>query len=321
MAHLFFIDSIDKLVIRKDSSLLFALTLQKKGQDVYVFFEDNFYINNFNEGGISVYSFKASFEKESVYLKDFKLNKKETFVISENDVIHMRLDPPFDNRYLRYLWMLNFISKRTGADVLNNPLGILSNNEKILAYEQEKSLDSFVGSSKEGFLDFLNFSLKNKISDIILKPLDLYQGIGVEKISISESNKDEVLTVFSKKVTSFGGAIIAQPFDQEVIKGEVRSLYFDGKELGSILKVPPAGEYLANIAQGASYQAYSLSDDQKNICDLIAENLLKEKIRFIAFDLLGNNVSEVNITCPGLLVEVSCAHKKNLAEEMAQCLF
>ena len=81
----------------------------------------------------------------------------------------------------------------------------------------------------------------------------------------------------------------------------------------AIIKIPKNGEFLANIAQGASYKAIKLTDAQKNNCDYFAQKLMKSGVDWIAFDLLGDFVSEVNITCPGLLVEVSSAHQKNLA--------
>jgi glutathione synthase len=100
----------------------------------------------------------------------------------------------------------------------------------------------------------------------------------------------------------------------------VRSLYFKGQELGSILKIPKAGEFLANIAQGAGFHAIELSANLKKECDDICKHLMSEGVDWVAFDILDNHVSEVNITCPGLLVEVSYAHKKNFAKTIAENL-
>ena len=227
----------------------------------------------------------------------------------------MRIDPPFDTRYLRYLWMLRYYSTH-GIKVMNSPDGILKYNEKLHAYTQKASLETYVGSSVEGFMGFVEL-MKKDHQDLILKPLDLYQGFGVEKVSISEPN---LAFKFSEKVKENNGAIVAQPFCKEVVNGEIRSLYFKGHELGSILKVPKKGEFLANIAQGAAFHAIELTPSVKKECDRICAELVEEGVDWVAFDIMGDNVSEINITCPGLLVEVSFAHKKNLALDIIKAL-
>ena len=85
---------------------------------------------------------------------------------------------------------------------------------------------------------------------------------------------------------------------------------------GNILKIPKQGEFLANIARGAHYEIVELTTKQSQACQRISKELLHKGINLIAFDILGNYISEVNITCPGLLVEVSSAYKMNLAQKM-----
>ena len=150
-----------------------------------------------------------------------------------------------------------------------------------------------------------------------MKPLDLYQGYGVEKISI---NQLEIEKKFESKVKENNGPIVVQPFCKEVENGEIRALYFKGKELGSILKIPKKGEFLANIAQGADFHAIELSPIVKKECDRICIELMRDGVDWVAFDIMGEHVSEINITCPGLLVEVSFAHKKNLANDIIKNL-
>src|SRR5690606_36426027 len=154
-----------------------------------------------------------------------------------------------------------------------------------------------------------------QVEELILKPLDLYSGIGVEKISLKDSN---LLEKFRAMVKEFEGAIVAQPFLKAVYEGEHRAIYYDAKELGVIIKKPNKGEFLSNIAQGAQFEKSELSDELKNLCQKISEDLLKDGVNFIAFDILGNTITEINITCPGLLVEVSYAYNKNLARTIGE---
>ncbi|MDO9182386.1 MAG: hypothetical protein Q7U04_08245 [Bacteriovorax sp.] len=316
MKHVLFIDPIEKLNPKKDSSLMLALTMKKAGIEVYLLFEKDFYISNKNRPEFFVYNFDGEFYEDGCYLKSFNLGIGSQQLIHAKDMLHMRIDPPFDARYLRYLWMLRFYQEK-GISVLNSPDGILKYNEKLHAYTQPSSLASYVGSSFSEFIKFVEVLKKEKHEELILKPLDLFQGTGVEKVLI---NRPDLEDIFKAKVLENNGPVVAQPFCKEVTSGEIRSIYFKGKELGSILKVPKEGDFLANIAQGANFHAISLSASVKNECDRICAELMQDGVDWVAFDIMGNYVSEINITCPGLLVEVSFAHKKNLASEMLKIL-
>ncbi len=311
MKHILFIDPIEKLNPKKDSTLMMATTMKEQGIEVYLLFEKDFYVSNKLKNNFKVYDFQGEFYEDGCYQKSFELKESKIVELTTKDTIHMRIDPPFDTRYLRYLWMLRYF-KNSGINVVNSPDGILKFNEKLHAYTQKSSLASYVGSSLDGFMEFVNLMKKDN-QELILKPLDLYQGYGVEKISISDP---DLKAKFEAKVKENNGAIVAQPFCADVVNGEIRSIYFKGRELGSILKVPKSGEFLANIAQGAAFHAIELTPALKKECDDICKELMDEGVDWVAFDILGNHVSEINITCPGLLVEVSFAHKKNLALEI-----
>jgi glutathione synthase len=313
MKHIFFIDPLEKLNTKKDSSLLMATALKEQGKDVVILFEQDFFIENKTLPTFVTYQFESELKENDYYLKSFKITQKRLTQIDKHCLIHFRLDPPFDTRYLRILWMLSSLEDR-GVKVCNSPKGVIQYNEKLNAYAHDSSLPSYVGSSLEGFLKFAS-SLQE--DEIILKPLDLYQGMGVIKV---KKDAPDLGLIFQNKVKEHEGALVAQPFYAKVKEGEIRSLYFDGEELGSILKVPKEGEFLANIAQGASFKAIDLSDSLKNACNEITQELLRFGVRFVAFDILGDCISEVNITCPGLLVEVSHAHKRNLASTMAESM-
>jgi glutathione synthase len=313
--HILFIDPIEKLNPKKDSTLNLAVTMKKEGIDVSLLFEKDFYVSNKAKKILNVYDFEGEFYEDGAYLKKFTLGSSREIELVAHDTLHMRIDPPFDTRYLRYLWMLRYYSLQ-GIKVINSPDGILKFNEKLHAYTQKSSLETYVGSSLLGFNHFVE-TMKKDHQELIMKPLDLYQGMGVEKVSI---NDPKLAEHFLAKVKDNNGAIVVQPFCKEVTKGEIRSLYFKGKELGSILKVPKKGEFLANIAQGAEFHAIELTSSMKKECDFICKELMDEGVDWVAFDILGEHVSEINITCPGLLVEVSFAHKKNLGLEIIRLL-
>lgn len=313
MRHFLLIDPLENLTIRKDSTLMLALAMQKRGVEVYLMFESEFAIQNLGSHKVTVHIFKGSLKEDGIYLASFETADSKILELKPSDVVHMRLDPPFDSRYLRILWMLDNL-RASGILVMNDPRGIMQFNEKLYAYRKEGSVASYIGGNLKLARQFVA-SLSPKPSALILKPMDLYSGIGVEKLTHESWEKR-----FEEKVVELGGPVIVQPFVDAVSQGEVRSLYFMQKELGTILKTPKQGEFLSNIAQGATFHAYPLSSLARQRCEEIVKELAEYGVDWVAFDILADSVSEVNITCPGLLVEVSYAHQKNLADVIIDML-
>lgn len=307
MKHIFFIDPIEKLNTKKDSTMLMALTAKQKGLEAYFLFEEDFYVTNNSGVFLNVYEFEGDVNS-SFYVENLKITSDaKILALDAQTVLHMRIDPPYDSRYQRYLWMLDFL-KAKGIQVKNNPIGIMKHNEKLEAYKRENSLASFVGQSLDGATKFVSALMKSGVSELILKPLDLYQGIGVQKVEASNFKE-----AFLAKVKEYAGPVVIQPFEAKVKEGEVRAIFYKSIELGSILKTPKEGEFLANIAQGAKYKKIDLIQNVSDECTKICKELEEDGIDLVAFDILGDKISEVNVTCPGLLVEVSSAHQRNLA--------
>ena len=317
MAHIFFIDPLEKLNIKKDSTLMMALSFQDAGEECYLLFEEDFYMTNRAKPHFDLYSFSGEFKDDGCYLESFQKTEKVDYQIKQEDVLHMRIDPPYDTRYQRYLWMLEIIKEQSNCLIINDPLKIMKHNEKLVAYKNEAySHPSYVGSSKRAFENFVKEMSDLGHEELILKPLDLYSGIGVEKVKIDS----QLNALFDKKVSEYHGAIVAQPFIKQIYEGEYRSVFFKGEHIGTIIKRPQEGEYLANIAQGAKFEKTDLPKQMFNICQQMADELLKDGVYFLAFDILGEGVNEANITCPGLLVEVSYAHQKNLCLDILKLI-
>jgi glutathione synthase len=314
--HYILIDPLENLVIKKDSTLLLAHTLKNLGHNVHLVFTRDFYLSNTHAPYLHVFDFVSSLNESDFTLEKFVLGGERISELKNGDSFHMRLDPPLDSRYLRVCWMLSKL-KNFGVKVINDPDGIIQINEKIHAYFQEGSIPTYIGESVADFLSFAEHQKMAGHDSLVLKPLDLFQGIGVEKISIQDSN---LSSLFQKKVENLQGPVVAQPYEKSVEQGEVRSIFFKGVELGSILKTPKKGEFLANIAQGASFERVELNETQRKRALHVCHELMAFGVDWVAFDILGDALSEVNITCPGLLVEVSKAMKKNLAVDLIELL-
>lgn len=316
MIHIILLDPLEKLNIKKDTTIQLALTLKNKGIETYFLFEEDLYFSNYNKKALECFDFSGGFSEDGISPLDCKLESKKIIDLNQNINLHMRLDPPFDSRYLRILWILNALQESSGCQVTNIPNAIAVTNEKIISYMAENSVPSFVGGSEKGFIEFCEQMKELGNEYLVLKPLDLYQGIGVEKLSLDAN----ILSIFKDRVQKFGGAVVVQPFLKEISDGEVRSIYYAGVHIGSIIKTPKKDDFISNIAHGATYDIYELTTQEKRVCDEEAKKLFHNGLPWVAFDLLGGKIQEMNITCPGLLVEVSKAHKKNLAEVIVELL-
>lgn len=311
MIHILFIDPLEKLDIKKDSTLLFAHTLKAEGHMVKLLFEKDFSITSSGPSALKLFDFNSELVADDFYVSKFELTNSDFLEPNSDWLFHMRLDPPFDQRYLKYLWMIDSL-RRFGVRGLNEARGILLFNEKIAPFELGSPINSYVGNSLEGFLAFAHQLKSEGVESLILKPVDLFQGIGVEKIHMN----DDLASAFKRKTDEFEGTIIAQPYKKEVESGEIRTVLFGGKVIGTIKKVPKKGDYLANIARGASFEVVKLDPSLEQICLGYASKLAPYGLHWLAFDLLAGKVGEVNVTCPGLLVEVSHAEQRNLCSDI-----
>lgn len=310
MKHLFVIDPIEKLNIKKDSSLFWAISLKKMGHEVYLFFRNDLYVTNLDKSPIfEVLEFEGRLGT-NLYIDHLAVLEKTKVTLHQNDIIHMRLDPPFNENYLHTLWLLRYWENQ-GIRVVNSPKGIFLNQEKLTAYQKEKfAIPSYVGRMTEAAQNFLNDLKKQGFTEFVSKPLNSFSGIGVFKFSLEEEFKN--LPQFKNLIDEI---FVLQPFIKAIYQGEVRSLYWKGKEIGTILKKPKAGSFLANVAQGGHFELTKLDEQVKKSCDRVAAELLSDGVDLIAYDVLDGKISEVNITCPGLIVEVSHALGRNLAAE------
>jgi glutathione synthase len=310
MKHFILIDPLEKLTLKKDSTLLFAKALVDGGGEVFFLFPNNFVITTLNTSlEVHIPSFKLDLSGD---ITSIELERMNTSPVP-GDCFHMRLEPPFDSNYLRVLWMLRFIQSK-GVRVINDPAGIMNYQEKIFPMQGDDVTPTAVLRNFQQYQKFIeNFPFKKYF---ILKPLDLFQGFGVTKVEKGRFSEIE----FRELVDSFGGLVIVQPFLAKVKEGEVRSTFFNGIEIGSILKVPPEGSFLANIAQGAAYKKVDLDSNIRNECKKVSAFLSEKGVPWVAFDLLEDKISEANTTCPGLLYETSNAYEQDLASKIVDLI-
>jgi glutathione synthase len=287
--HLFVLDPLDRLNLNWDTSIKLAFALAQLKHGVY-FCTGKELSRSLHPTGVFAAASKVNFGDKPGSLK---LDKPERRNLESFSAIHMRREPPFDLDYIGTLWMLDAIS--SVVPIFNAPKALLEINEKLSIMDFPLFTKPAMVSANVS--ELLDFTTSKCGSNIVIKPLGLYGGRGVEHIYGSKGLEERLhLATMNGKE-----ARLIQEFNPHISAGEVRAFTAGGKPVAWCLKVPKQGEFLANTRAGSSLQDYRPTDRDLDIAMGVAENLLKKGVFFAGIDIIGGWLSEVNITCPALL--------------------
>jgi glutathione synthase len=289
--HLFIMDPFEKLNLELDSSLRMAYCLKELGHQIY-----------FGEARDLVWSNQSPVAhlKASPLLfqgapNSAHLGSGESTPLDGFQGIHMRKDPPYDMNYITCTWFLDSAPKST--KVLNSPEILRNFNEKLGTFMfSQWMLPTCTSASPRELMEFIRTL---NTPQVILKPLDLFGGRGVEKMPT-----DNLAAIHSKlnSLTQDGQvAFMVQPFDPAVSEGEIRAFTAGGETLTWCKKVPAPGNFLANTRAGAKLMPHTPTKAQAAAVSAIAQKMLTLGAFLTGIDLIGDHVSEVNITSPRLL--------------------
>ena len=209
--------------------------------------------------------------------------------LSEFDVVLMRQDPPFDMAYITATYFLERIHPKTL--VVNNPAEVRNAPEKLLVTEfPGLQPPTLVTSDAEAVHDF-----QARHGDMVLKPLYGGAGSGVVKLSKGDPNLDALLELHALIGRD---PVIAQKFIPAVTKGDKRVLIIDGEPIGAINRVPAEGQVRSNMARGGRAEAVELTARDREICAIIAPELRRRGLLFVGIDVIGDYLTEINVTSP-----------------------
>ena len=228
---------------------------------------------------------------------------------------HYRPDPPVD---LRYLSNLKNLEDRVGKDRILNPPDLLRQSEKLLP-ESLKDLSPLgfviqdVESMKRAKLGLEGHILSDP--RLVVKPMNAAQSIGVE-LFMGSSSESEWISYFSTKTHNWTVPVLVQEYLANIEKGETRLWFSNGKFIAALKKYPISGDFRVQIDRGSKVEAYSLSPTEQNIAEMVGKTLHHQKAALAAIDLIGEKISDYNITSPGLLVQLEEVHGMNFSERI-----
>ncbi len=218
-----------------------------------------------------------------------RLGAPTDIVLGDVDIVLIRPDPPFDDRYLHLTLMLDLVVDNTL--VVNSPAGIRSANEKLYALRfAEVTPPTIVSADRERLLSFAA-----EQGAAVVKPIDGHGGRGVLVVRPGDENADSILDT----VTARGAKpVVAQRYLPAVRNGDKRILLLDGEPLGAILRRPVGTDFRTNICAGGAVDAAALDAADDRIIAAIGPALRVDGLAFVGIDVIDGLLIEVNVTSP-----------------------
>jgi glutathione synthase len=294
-------DPLESINPKKDSTLAMMLAAQARGWKVSVF----------TQSGLSIENGVVSINKCSVTLHEdlnhwFDVVDEGQVPASDFDAILMRKDPPFDMEYIYATYLLEFI-EISGVPVLNHPASIRDCNEKLFALQFPQCCPPHLVSRDPAILR----AFYQKHGDVIYKPLDGMGGTSIFRARQNEHN----LSVIIETLTQNGQVqTMAQKYIPEIVEGDTRILLINGEAVPyGLARVPLVGETRGNLAAGGSAVGRELTERDKFICNEVGPVLKEKGLYFVGIDVIGDYLTEINVTCPTCIRELDAAFDLDIA--------
>ncbi|MCA1852914.1 MAG: glutathione synthase [Beggiatoa sp.] len=301
-------DPIAGISIKKDSSFAMLLAAQRRGWRLWYLEVGDLFLH---QGLAQARLRRLVVEDNPVHWYD--LGEDDSFPLSRLDVILMRKDPPFDMAYLYATYLLE-LAEAAGLLVVNAPQGLRDANEKLFtAWFPQCCPESLVTRHRTRIKSFLA-----EYRDIILKPLDGMGGASIFRVRIEDPNTNviiETLTDHGRRFT------MAQRFIPEITEGDKRILLIDGHPVPyALARYPAPGETRGNLAAGGRGAGVALSERDRWICAEVGETLRRKGLMFVGLDVIGDYLTEINVTSPTCIRELDTLYGLDIAGQLMDAI-
>ncbi|MEW6983071.1 glutathione synthase [Colwelliaceae bacterium 6471] len=301
-------DPISQVNVKKDSSMAMMLEAQSRGYEIFYMEMKDLYLDQ-GQCRAQAQPIKVFDDPEHWY----ELSEVTDVAVSELDAVLMRKDPPFDTEYIYATYMLER-AEIAGTLIVNKPQSLRDCNEKLFtAWFPELTPRTLVTRSSQKIREF-----HQELKDIIIKPLDGMGGSSIFRIGENDPNVGVIL----ETLTAHGGQYaMVQEYMPEITEGDKRILIVNGEPMPYCLaRIPAQGETRGNLAAGGRGEARPLSASDKLIADTIAPELKKRGLYFVGLDVIGDKVTEINVTSPTCIKEIEAAYPINISGKLMDAI-
>ena len=283
-------DPIERIDIGGDSTFALALEAQARGHSLLYYGPRDL---TFRDGKVTARARPLSVRNQRG--DHFTLGESSVVDLATTDVVLMRQDPPFDMSYITATHLLERIHPKTL--VVNDPAHVRNAPEKLFVTEFKGLMPPTLITSDRAEID----AFRAEHKDIILKPLYGNGGAGVFRVKADDENLGSMLEMFT---AFYREPVIIQRYVPEVRKGDKRIILVDGEYAGAINRVPAQGEARSNMHVGGRAEATTLTAREKDICAAIGPELKRRGLIFTGIDVIGDYLTEINVTSPTGIWEV-----------------
>jgi glutathione synthase len=291
LAVAFQMDPIESINIDTDSSFMMALEAQRRGHRLYHYHPRDLSLTG-NVLTARVREMTVVRQKGAHYT----LGEPNVVNLADMDVVLMRQDPPFDMAYITATHMLEHIQPK--VLVLNDPAEVRNAPEKLfVTHFPDLMPPTLITSDRQAVLDF-----RAEHKDIIVKPLFGNGGAGVFHLKPDDENLGSLLELFTQL---YREPVIVQKYLPEIRQGDKRIILIDGEPAGAVSRMPQQGEARANFHAGGSAQKTSLTPREREICAAIGPTLREKGLVFVGIDVIGDYMTEINVTSPTGIQEIN----------------
>jgi glutathione synthase len=290
---LFIADPLESFKVYKDTTLAMMNKAFQAGHQIFFAHENSL---QYSQSGVvaNCVMLEIDLTRNPWYL----VTKSQVMPLKDFDAVLMRQDPPFNVEYLANTWILSAAEKE-GAKVFNTPSSLREHSEKISILEFSEFIAPTIVSRSTK--EIKAFHQEHK--DIVVKPLDGMGGMGVFRVGPDGLNLGSIIETLGE----YGKrSLMAQKYLPEIVDGDKRLLLIGGKAVPYVLaRVPQKGDIRGNLAAGGVGEARPLTNREKEIAEKIGPVLIKRGLFLVGLDIIGSNLTEINVTSPTGFVEIS----------------
>lgn len=297
-------DPIAKIKIHKDTSFAMLLEAQSRGWSLYYMELNDLFLRD-GRTYARVRSLGVARDEQAW----FSFLGEETLPLDELDVVLMRKDPPFDQEYIYATYLLESAESH-GVHVINKPRSLRDANEKLFtSWFPQCCAPTLVAREATRLREFLQ-----EQQEIILKPLDGMGGASIFRVSTTDPNLTVILETMTQHNSRF---VMAQRYLPEIVDGDKRILVVDGEVIPyALARIPAHGESRGNLAAGGRAEGRPLSERDRWIAAQVAPQLKARGLVFAGLDVIGDYLTEVNVTSPTCVQELDRLFDLNISARL-----
>ena len=297
-------DPIAGINVKKDTTLALLLAAQRKEWDIYYMEMNDVHLTG-NTARANTRILTVADDASDWY----QFHRPVELALSKLDVILMRKDPPFNMEYIYMTYILEHVAA-TGTLVVNKPASLRDVNEKaFITHFPQCIAPTLISREAEQIHAFME-----RHGRVVLKPLDGMGGASVFRVDNKDANKNVIVETLTENAQRF---IMAQQYLSAVEHGDKRILLIDGRPVEHALaRIPKSGDIRGNLAAGGTGKGVDLSERDHWICEQVGPTLRDMGLVFVGLDVIGDYLTEINVTSPTCVRELDRIYGINIADKV-----